>query len=249
MVPETNALVICKDPEASDFFNKLLVENGFKSRVSSDTGDELLAFLKDNKPDLVLLNTDMSQEEGFRALKIIRSVDQLLPVVVLANEEERSIADKYLEIGATAYIIKSAAQSDIVKYLRREVDKSKGEISDKADIFIVDDDAEIISMVKDFLSKSGYACTAFEDSKKLIPAIKSSSPRLILLDIVMPDIDGIQLLEMIKEADENIKVVMMSGVADNETCISAVKKGASGYITKPFSLQQIKVAVATALLR
>jgi two-component system, NtrC family, response regulator HydG len=63
----------------------------------------------------------------------------------------------------------------------------------------------------------------------------------------MPGIDGMELLGEIKKAYPSIRVIMMSGISDHDICINAIKNGASGYITKPFSLQQLKVTLVTTL--
>ena len=104
-------------------------------------------------------------------------------------------------------------------------------------------------MVEGFLKPQGYKCISMNDPKKAIAKIKSQSPKLVFLDIVMPGMDGIETLERIKSIDKRIKVIMVTGVSDKDICIDAMKKGASGYITKPFSLQQLQVTLTTTLFK
>jgi len=197
-----------------------------------------------------LLNIDMGNEDAFSILSKIRLTSHLLPVIVLASEQERPLAERALRKGASAYIIKPIPKEEMVSHVKDVLDKSALEnISGKESIMIIDDEKEITDMLKGFLNSNGYSCFVVNNPKLAPALIKKHKPLLVFLDIMMPEINGIDLLDQIKEIEKRTRVMMVSGVYDNDICANAIKKGASGYITKPFSLQQIKAAVITALLQ
>jgi DNA-binding NtrC family response regulator len=178
----------------------------------------------------------------------IRMKNPLLPVIALARPENRKIADMAVGKGAFSYIVQSGSVRDVAISLKQEFCKYREKTSHgRCDILVIDDDKDISEMVKTYLASNGYLCRAINDSGKAISGVISCKPKLIFLDIVMPGIDGMELLDYIRKTDPEIKIIMMSGVSDQDICINAVKKGASGYITKPFSLQQLKVTLVTAL--
>ena len=116
-------------------------------------------------------------------------------------------------------------------------------------ILIADDDAAVCDVVNHYLSREGYRVEQTTDSKLVIEKVKQLQPFLIFLDIVMPGIDGLDLLRKIKKILPKTHVIMLTGVKDDEVCKEAIELGASSYLTKPFSLEQIKATVLTSLVK
>jgi DNA-binding NtrC family response regulator len=110
-------------------------------------------------------------------------------------------------------------------------------------ILIVDDDILVNKMISIALKKLGYEITAVEDSEEALKILATQSFDLALLDIVMPKIDGIQLLKMIKETNSELVVIMMTGFPNIETSIDAIKNDAFDYLTKPFSIEEIRLTI------
>lgn len=110
-----------------------------------------------------------------------------------------------------------------------------------AEVIVVDDDALAGGLMTDVLSDAGYAVEWINDSGKAIGAIKAAKPRLVVLDILMPGIDGMTLLKMIKDDPEtkDTKAVMVSGKAFQADQDRALRLGAALFITKPYSPDDI----------
>lgn len=112
-------------------------------------------------------------------------------------------------------------------------------------ILICDDAAFMRMMIKDILSKNGYNI-AGEAENGLIAVEKYAeiSPDLVLMDITMPEMDGIQALKKIKEMDPNASVVMCSAMGQQAMVIESIQSGARDFIVKPFQPNRVLEAVS-----
>lgn len=117
----------------------------------------------------------------------------------------------------------------------------------KGRIVVVDDEENIRSAVKDILTDEGYEVDCAQDGETALRMIQSNAPDLVLLDIWMPGLDGLQTLKILKNMESDAEVVMMSGHGAIETAVKATKLGAFDFIEKPFSLDSILRSVGKAL--
>lgn len=117
----------------------------------------------------------------------------------------------------------------------------------KGRIIVVDDEENIRTALKEILTDEGYHVSLAADGETALRMIQSEAPDLVLLDIWVPGIDGIQTLKILKKLDAGAEVVMMSGHGAIETAVKATKFGAFDFIEKPFSLDVILRTVAAAL--
>jgi two-component system nitrogen regulation response regulator NtrX len=118
-----------------------------------------------------------------------------------------------------------------------------------SDILIVDDEADIRDLVAGILDDEGYTTRTARDSDEAIAAINSRRPALIFLDIWLQGskLDGLQLLDAIKEQHPSLPVVMISGHGNIETAVAAIKRGAYDFIEKPFKADRLVLVAERAL--
>jgi two-component system nitrogen regulation response regulator NtrX len=119
-----------------------------------------------------------------------------------------------------------------------------------AALLIVDDDAGVRRAVRDCLRDEGYTADELEDGAELLPRLEASQPSLpdlILLDIVMPGLDGLTALERLRERYPDLPVVMMSGEATIERAVKATRLGAYDFLEKPVTPEKLLVTVERAL--
>lgn len=114
-------------------------------------------------------------------------------------------------------------------------------------LLIVDDEPSIISTLKGVLSDEGFEVLTAANGYECLKVIESESPDLVLLDIWMPGIDGIETLKEIKKTSPRIPVIMVSGHGTIETAVTATKQGAFSFIEKPISIDKVIVAINNAL--
>ena len=106
------------------------------------------------------------------------------------------------------------------------------------DILIIDDSKYIIELLTQIFTLKGYICKAVRNFSSAIKELNSNKPRLIFLDVNMPDINGYHLCEMIKSNDKykEILVYYLTGLSHSEISIKTLETKADGFITKPFDL-------------
>lgn len=115
-------------------------------------------------------------------------------------------------------------------------------------ILIVDDAAFMRMMVKDNLKKSGYSeFLEAGNGEEAVKLYNENRPDLVLLDITMPIMDGIEALASIKQADPNAKVVMCSAMGQEAMVVEAIKLGALDFIVKPFKPDRLIQTVKSVL--
>ncbi len=114
-------------------------------------------------------------------------------------------------------------------------------------ILVVDDEDGVRESVREILSDEGYRVIDTSDGVKVLDLIRAENPNLVLLDIWMPQVDGIGLLREIKKAEPQTNVIMISGHGNIHTAVTATKFGAFDFIEKPLSLEGLLLTVRRAL--
>ncbi|MFH1776892.1 MAG: HD domain-containing phosphohydrolase [Candidatus Omnitrophota bacterium] len=111
------------------------------------------------------------------------------------------------------------------------------------DILIIDDEKEVCSVISDFLKPLGYNPLSAYSADTALNIIRKKKPALVLCDIKMPGVDGIEFLKAIRAYDANLPIVMMSGAGTHERVIKTLEVGASDFIAKPFNFENLKNTV------
>jgi len=115
------------------------------------------------------------------------------------------------------------------------------------DILIVDDEKPVADILKDCISDRDRSVDVCYDGLDGIDHIQKNFYDLIIVDLVMPKIGGLDVLKYAKQANPDVLVIIITGYASLETAIMAVKEGAYDYIRKPFKLEEIRIAVNNAV--
>ncbi len=111
-------------------------------------------------------------------------------------------------------------------------------------ILVCDDAAFMRMMIKDILTKNGYTVAGeAENGMKAVEKYKEITPDLVLMDITMPEMDGIQALKEIKKNDPAAKVIMCSAMGQQAMVIESIQAGAKDFIVKPFQADRVLEAV------
>ena len=117
---------------------------------------------------------------------------------------------------------------------------------EKKRLLLVDDDPQILNMLGDILAESGYSLTFSADGEAALKKLEEEEFQLVISDVRMPGIDGFELLKTIKERFNNTKVILMTGYTDDYDISDALILGADDYITKPFNVSRVILAVSNA---
>ncbi len=114
-------------------------------------------------------------------------------------------------------------------------------------VLVVDDEERIRSSIRGILSDEGFRVVETGDAPAVIDLIAREHPAIVLLDVWMPDLDGIELLRRIKSEQPQVPVIMISGHANIQSAVAATKLGAADFIQKPFSVSGLLASIARAL--
>ena len=114
-------------------------------------------------------------------------------------------------------------------------------------ILIVDDEKGILDALSAVLDDEGYTVSTAENGSEALKKIKDDTPSVILLDVWLPDIDGLEILREIRSAYPGVAVIVMSGHGTIETAVRATKLGAYDYIEKPLSMERVHLIVKHAI--
>ena len=115
-----------------------------------------------------------------------------------------------------------------------------------AKILVIDDERSIRNSMKDILSFEGHEVVLAENGMEGLVSVKTEKPEVVFCDIKMPKMEGIEVLERIKEFTSDVPVIMISGHGTIDTAIEAIKKGAYDFIEKPLDLNRILITIKNA---
>jgi DNA-binding NtrC family response regulator len=119
----------------------------------------------------------------------------------------------------------------------------------EARILMVDDEKQAANMLVDYLSNLGYQTVAAYGGYDALSKLEDGDFQLVITDLKMPDMDGMELLEEVKKQDNKVVVIVITGYGTIEFAVEAIKKGADDFIPKPFKLEELEVIIKRALER
>jgi len=130
------------------------------------------------------------------------------------------------------------------RYRRRDLEtfldrSGPGGRTDGPLVLVVDDDPRLREFMRVNLTMEGYSVREAASAEEALEAIEDTAPELVLLDVVMPGVDGWQMLQRMQERHGSIPVIMFSGKVDETSAGDAEERGARGFIGKPFDPQQL----------
>lgn len=120
---------------------------------------------------------------------------------------------------------------------------------EKKKVLVVDDSLLIRKLLQDFLNKKGYTVLLAEDGKEALEMINKDMPDMMLLDITMPVMDGIEVLVELKKLNINLPVIIVTNTADIKIARETLEKGAYDYVTKPIDFDYLELSILAKTLQ
>ena len=117
------------------------------------------------------------------------------------------------------------------------------------DILIVDDDKQVREVLHQIFLTAGYNCRLAQDGREGVAMFKAAQPPLTVTDLKMPNMGGIELLQQVRQLDQDCAVIVLTGAADVKTAIDSLKLGAHDFIMKPVNVDELLIACDRALER
>src|SRR4051794_19091917 len=122
-------------------------------------------------------------------------------------------------------------------------------MASKGRSLVVDDEVKARTALAELLREEGYQVETAADGFKALPKLEELEPDLVLTDIKMPGLDGIELMNKVRERDPETVVVLMTAFGAVETAVKAMRMGASDYLTKPVNMDELVVVLAREIDR
>lgn len=120
--------------------------------------------------------------------------------------------------------------------------------ADRAPILVVDDDPKILQLVRAYLEREGFAVTLAQDGRAALESIRRTPPRLIVLDLMLPEMDGMTVARLVRE-DSDVPILMLSARGSVADRVHGISEGADDFLPKPFSPAELIVRVKAILRR
>lgn len=114
-------------------------------------------------------------------------------------------------------------------------------------ILVVDDDKDLRENIREILDDAGFAVTMAASGEEALDRLARQAFDVVLLDLIMPGMDGKEVLPLLKRQSPSVKVIMITAFATIENAVSAMRKGADDYLTKPFKVDELLMAVRRCL--
>lgn len=207
--------------------------------TQAENGGVALDLMKAEKPDLVLLDVDMPTKDGVEVIKTMQADPTLktIPVVVITNSRDVTDMHYFQSLGASDFLIKAEFNLEqilekIQPYIMQETTPQTQ--TGGSTVLIIEDDQFLREILFRELNKDGFHAEAAIDGAKALEILGQKSISLILLDLLLPGIDGYQILENLKKDEryKNIPIVILSNLGEPTDREKALKLGATDYLIK-----------------
>lgn len=236
-------LIIEDDTVLGEILKKKLDGDGYETTLTVDGALGLQA-MKDLKPDLVLLDILLPTLNGYEILETKRDDASIkgIPVIIISNSGQPVELQRTLELGAIDYFIKAQLDpDDILSKVRMLAPKVAPEakassLGDKK-ILLVEDDNFLSDVLSKKLSNEKVNVTHATSGEEAVELAQKELPHLILLDLVLPGINGFETLKQIKadERTKNAHVIILSNLSQEEDIERAKTLGADAFLVKAIS--------------
>ncbi|NJN68270.1 MAG: response regulator [Chloroflexaceae bacterium] len=210
---ESTVLVIDDDPVVRELVSRWLVREGLHT-VTATSGAEGLRLARELHPDVITLDVMMPGMDGWSVLGALKSDPAVadIPVIMLTIVDEKEIG---FALGATDYLIKPINASRLLSIVRKSRQKAE-ETGEPAggSVLVVEDDSMTREMLQRTLEKDGWVVTVAENGRVALEQLNEQRPDLILLDLMMPEIDGFQVVRSLRESPDwrTVPVVVITAM-------------------------------------
>jgi PAS domain S-box-containing protein len=255
------ALVVEDSPTTADQITRYLHELAIES-ATVRVGAEVVALAIAEQPDLILLDLLLPDSSGWDVLAQLKAEPRTraIPVVIMSVIDERS---RGLALGAAEYLVKPFARADLQRVLPMLTPAPRGSVIPQALsttgtpahamppplVLLAEDNETTITVFSDYLGTCGYQVIIARNGAEAIARAREARPAIVLMDIQMPGMDGLEATRRIRSIDDlvDLPIIALTALAmpgDRERCLAA---GANDYLSKPVSLRGLAILIENHL--
>jgi len=199
-------------------------------------------FLDKNDYKLIILDLHLPDGEGSELIADIQSLTKT-KVVILTSNQDSDLREELFGYGILDYIVKDKNLTYSIIEITKIIDSL--DVKSKGNILIIDDSKFICKQIKTILEPRNYKVTSALNAKIGLEKLREIDFKLLILDMELPDIHGLKILELIRKNDKflTLPIIVLSGTSTPDTIRSILKGGANDFLTKPFVFEEFVLKV------
>ncbi|WNG33200.1 response regulator [Archangium violaceum] len=219
-------LVVDDDPLVQHLVSGQLGPAGFTVVTATD-GLDALKKARELRPHAIVLDIHLPRLDGWSVLSTLKSEPDLarIPVIIISVEEQRA---RGFSLGACEYLVKPIEPEHLVEVVRRSIGTATG----AGEVLVVDDDATTRELVSRSLRRAGFSTNEAHSGEDALLKARVSPPTLVVLDLMMPNLDGFEVLRRLRAEKLNVPVVVLTGKTLSAEDQALLRDGFAGFVQK-----------------
>ncbi len=209
-----------------------ILEDKGHNVVTVEDGYQAIEAVKKTHFDAIFMDIKMPGINGVQTFREVKKIDSKAAVVMMTAYSVEDLVKEALEEGAYAVVYKPFDIDKIIALIQEL-------LGDKTLILVVDDQFGDRETLKVILEDKGYRVATAADGAEAIKMVRERHYDIIFLDIRLPDMNGIQTFEQVKNIDPDVAVIMMTGYTEEELVKRAISTGAYTCVYKPFDMDKV----------
>jgi|GEM_PF-843102 len=244
-IPKVGDTILVVDDEVNirRFLSHELSMKGYHTMEASN-GKEAIAMVKEHLPDLITLDVILPDISGFEVAEKLRNdpVTRHIPILIISVLEDKEGVHR---IGATDYVSKPFSGETILEKISGLLRNPRGTI------LVVDDDKALVEAITYELQQKGFSTSVAHDGEAALKIVQSNPPDLIILDVMMPKMDGHDVIKELKCQPETaeIPIIVLTGVDLSENQVTTLSMQSNELLTKSGGLTRLFESAANILAR
>ena len=248
-------LVIDDERLLCDLLQEMLRRHGHEV-FTAYSGQEGIQAFQRHRPQFTLLDLHLPDMNGIEALTRIREHDPKAVAMILTGAGSDKLERQARDLGVTDFLIKGLSPEVLIQAVTRGVQSQSPEMTrpsphekqNGVSILIADDERQICEMLTKFLTSRGFRVHTAQDGPSALALAELEHPQLIVLDIHMPGMSGIEVLRKLRAKHYAGGVMMLTGSEDSTLLKEALDLGSIDIIGKPADLERIGLAIEVSLI-
>lgn len=220
--------------------------------LTAMNGREALALFEQHRPQITLLDLVMPEMDGIEVLRRIRAIDPEASVIILTGKATDALEQEVRDLGATDFLRKGGLSVEelraIVSRVWQEVERAPSAEGQAAkSILVVDDEPVIRALLSKFLTQQGYRVHTAPDGPAALALVRKEPPQLVILDIYMPDMNGVEVFRRLRAQGYQGGVITLTASQDARLLQEMLELGSADVVGKPVDLNRLALVVQVAL--
>lgn len=235
-------LVVDDEPGICDILKRIFSPMGF-TVLTATNGQSAISIVNKEKPKVVLLDIKMLGMSGLEVLKEVKKIDNSIKVIMVTVMDDEKTKTEAKKLGADDFVIKPFISDQLEEIVMREIAQII-----KPKILLVDDETDVVERLANIiLRRFNSIVEKAYDGKEALGKLKGDTFDLVLLDIKMPGLSGIDVIKEAVKFTPQTKIIAISGYDSKEVADEALKAGAFDFLPKPLTKEAIELKLKHVL--